>query len=108
MTMAAERFFLTSESIYNYLIGDEELETAIMCRTEEIELATTDQNLYEAIGSVADRGAMPWNKLVKFLENVEVMSHRSVSRKGRSVLTHERVKEIRDLARKERKINEGI
>jgi hypothetical protein len=107
MRKSKERYYLNAETIYNYMCGDDELETAVMCKPEEIDLATSDQNLYEALGSIEDRDTISYHKLVKFLENVDVVSHRETLHTERSVLTHARAKEIQQLAKQERLRTKG-
>jgi hypothetical protein len=98
MTKAKERFYLNAETIYNYFMGDEELETAIMCKTEDIDITTSDQNLYEALGSIEQRDKISYHKLVKFLENVDIISERGTRDRTRQILTPARAAEIQRLA----------
>jgi len=93
--MKKKEMFLKAEAIYRYLDGNERLETLIMCKPADTTLMTTDQSLYEALGSI-DKTKINYNKLVKFLENVDVLSFRSAMKKERKVLMEERVIEIRE------------
>jgi hypothetical protein len=85
--------FLDTETIYSYLMGDEEQETLIMCRPED--LFTQDQNLYMALAAVVDRDERTMSRLVKFLEKVNIVSFSYHEKKQRPVLTHEMAEEIR-------------
>ena len=67
-----------------------------MCKPNNIELVTTDQSLYEAIGSIEDKKKIDYAKLVKFLEVVNIVSFKEKMQKPRTILKDERVKELRD------------
>ena len=71
-----QTLYLTAEAIYRYLLGmDENLETLILCKSQTVNLITTDQSLYEAIGSVEDKNnTIDYNKLVKLFEVTTVKS----------------------------------
>jgi len=90
-----KKIYLKAEIIHKYLSGDDDTETLIMCKPETMELVTTDQSLYEALGSIEKKTELNYNKLVKFLENVDVMSFKQALRKERKILKEERVAEIR-------------
>ena len=92
----ANRRFLASEQILRYLIGnDEALETLILCKPADVELATSDFSLYEALGSVKPHDSFALNKLTKLLEAVDVVSYRYAKRSSKPVLREERVEELR-------------
>ncbi len=93
MTDAKQTFYLTSEAILKYFLNkSEQIDTLIMCRGTEVNITTTDFNLYEALGSIEERDNFNINKLIKFLEAVHIESG------SKKVLTHERVEELRKLA----------
>ena len=93
MTDAKQTYYLTSEAILKYFLNkSEQINTLIMCRGDEVNLTTTDFNLYEALGSIEQRDNFNINKLIKFLESVHIES--GVKR----VLSHERAEELRKLA----------
>jgi hypothetical protein len=84
---------LHAEEILRYLITeDEALNTLILCNPHQISLVTTDQDLYEALGSIRPYDAFQLNKLTKLLEIVHTQH------KHKPILTHERVEEIRKKA----------
>ncbi|MEM4637462.1 MAG: hypothetical protein QXK76_00370 [Candidatus Woesearchaeota archaeon] len=88
-----QTYYLTSESILKYFLNKSEtLDTLIMCKASEINITTTDFNLYEALGSIEDRDNFNINKLIKFLEAVRIEPG------PKRILTHERVEELRKLA----------
>lgn len=93
MNDAKQTFYLTSEDILKYFLSkSERIDTLIMCRGTEVNITTTDFNLYEALGSIEERDNFNINKLIKFLEVVHIESG------SKKVLTHERVEELRNLA----------
>lgn len=93
MTDAKQTYYLTSEAVLKYFLGtSENIDTLIMCKGTEVNLTTTDFNLYEALGSIEQRDNFNINKLIKFLEAVHIESG------SKKVLTHERVEELRKLA----------
>lgn len=95
MPDAKQTYYLTSEAILKYFLNkSEHIDTLIMCRGDEVNLTTTDFNLYEALGSIEERDDFNINKLIKFLEAVHIESG------AKRILTHERVEELRKLAEK--------
>jgi hypothetical protein len=95
------RIHLDAVSILKYFLAkDEQLETLIMCGTGETGMSTTDFELYQALGSLKSYDAIHHAKLVKFLENVEVVSYTLQTGNRRAILTHEQVARLRELALK--------
>jgi len=95
MSDAKQAYYLTSEAILKYFLNkSEHIDTLIMCKGTEVNITTTDFNLYEALGSIEERDNFNINKLIKFLEVVHIESG------SKKVLTHERVEELRKLAQK--------
>ena len=86
-----QKMYLTANSIYRYLLEeDDELETLVLCTSSQVNLITTDQSLYEAIGSIQDKSAISFNKLVKLLEVTDILSYRqSMSKPDLFSLTQE-------------------
>jgi len=93
--MNKQRMYLRPEAILNYLKGEEKLHTLITTQNTQVELVTTDQNLYEALGSVENRNEINLNLLVKLLEVVKICPHEDLDKKERTILTPQRVEEIR-------------
>ncbi|MBT4540145.1 hypothetical protein HOC35_01410 [Candidatus Woesearchaeota archaeon] len=91
-----QRRYLKAEAIIKYFNGDNTLETEIMCKPKN-NLVTSDQSLYEALGSFEDKSLVDINKLVKFLEVVEVISFVSTFKQPRKILTPQRVDELNKL-----------
>ena len=88
--------FLSSETIFRYLISDdEETDTLILCKSSEIELITTDLNLHEAIESIDKSDDFRLNKLGKFFEVVKVVSYENINHSKKPILTDKRVEKIR-------------
>ena len=91
-----QKFFLKAESIYRYFMGrSDKIETLIMCKPENTVLVTFDQSLYEALGAIEDRSKIDYNKLIKFLEVVDVQSFKEKVGE-RKILKQERVDEIKN------------
>lgn len=95
--MNKQKMYIKPEAILNYLKGEDKLHTLITTQSTQVDLVTTDQNLYEAMGSVENRSEIDLNLLVKFLEVVKIMPHIDLVKEERKVLTPERVEEIRAL-----------
>ena len=90
-----QKMYLRAEAILKYLSGQEELHTLITTKHTEVDLVTTDQSLYEALGSIKNREEIDINLLVKLLEVTTVNSFKDMMKKDRSILTPERVEELR-------------
>jgi hypothetical protein len=95
-----QKMYVKPEAILNYLLGEEKLHTLITTQGSQVDLFTTDQNLYEALGSIEDRSKIDMNLLVKFLEVTKIRPHEEIAKEQRSVLTLDRVKVINDLLQK--------
>jgi hypothetical protein len=81
--------YLTSEDILKYFMNNSDhFDTLIMCKSSEMDLATTDFNLYEALGSLQKFPELKISKIVKFLEVV------NIEHAPKKILTHERVEEL--------------
>ena len=101
-TIRGEIKLLNSEKILRYLIGsDDKLETTIICKPNALRVITTEQAIYEALGSIKEYDQFKLNKLVKLLEVVELRS----AGKYKKVLKEEDVERIRGYALKERADN---
>ena len=90
------KMYLTAEMILKYLMGDDKLHTIITTKNTEFELVTTDQSLYEALGSVENRNEINLNLLVKLLEVTTVMPFQEMMKQERKILTNERVDDLRN------------
>ena len=90
---------INAETILKFLIGnDDVIDTKIICKQPDINLVTTDKDVYEALASVKQYDNFNFNKLKKFFENVEVKSFRDITGKEKGVVTFERVDEVRKTA----------
>lgn len=93
--MQMQKMFLKAEAIYRYLLGaSDKLDTLILCKPENTVLITYDQSIYEALGAI-DRDKIDYNKLVKFLEVVDVQSFKEKIG-DRKILKQERVEELKN------------
>jgi DNA polymerase III sliding clamp (beta) subunit (PCNA family) len=90
-----QKMFLRPEAILKYLKGDDKLHTLVTAQSSEVDLITTDQNLYEALGSVENRNEINLNLLVKLLEVTQIVHHKDMLKEDRKILTPDRVEEIR-------------
>ncbi len=102
-----QKIQLKPEVILRYLItNDDEAETLIMCRGSELELYTTDKDIYEALCSVKPYDNFNLNKLKKLFEVVDVVSYKKEFGKNKPIVKESRVEELRKLAlKKEEKQN---
>ena len=97
---ALNEYFLDAGKILRYLIGsDEKLETLIICNPYRQRFATTDQEVYHALGSIKEYDDFKLKKLSKLFEMVSI---KPVMRK--QVLTDSMVDTLRaEALRKEGK-----
>jgi hypothetical protein len=89
-----QKLYVKPEAIMNYLLGEEKLKTLFTAQSSLIELVTSDQNLYEALGSIQDRSKIDINLLVKFLEVTKIVPHFDLMKTKRKILTPDRVDEL--------------
>lgn len=86
--------YLKAEMILQFLnSGNEKLDTLVLCKPE-VKLVTSDQSLYEALAAVKDKENIPYQKLTKLLENVEVLSYEKTFGFPRHILSFERIDEL--------------
>lgn len=97
--MNKQKMYLKPEAILNYLKGEEKLHTLITTQNTQVDLVTSDQSLYEALGSVEKREEININLLVKLLEVVTITPHNTLMKEERKILTQERVEEIRGMVK---------
>ena len=90
-----QKMYLKPEAILKYLMGEEKLHTLITTQNTEVQLITTDQNIYEALGSVDDRSKINLNLLFKMLEVVKIMPHEEMMKEERKILSPERAEELK-------------
>jgi hypothetical protein len=99
--MQKQKVYLKAGGIMRFLLGtSKKIDDMVMCKSSEIDLVTTDQDLYEALGSIKDYDNFNQRRLVKFLEVVEVGSLERVKGIKRKILTDERVEELRKISLK--------
>ncbi len=93
-----QKMYLKAELILRYLIGnDDKLETMIICKSPDIDFVTSDQSIYEALGSIKPSDGFKLPKLVKLFEVVDIVSYKSGTKQDRKILTDARVEELRKL-----------
>lgn len=90
-----KKIFLKAEAILKYFLGNDKIETLVMCKPNNVELFTYDQSLYEAIGSLSQEEKHQLTKLVKLLENVNIVSFKEKLNQSRKILKQDRVDELR-------------
>ncbi len=94
-----EVVFIKPEILLRYLITDDEtVDTLITCKNTEYDIVTSDNTIYQALGSIQQYDNVKLNRLTKFFEVVEVFSAKEKTGKEKRLLTHERVEELRKLA----------
>jgi|SRR3989344_4883729 len=99
--MQKQTMHIKTPKILKFFLGtDEDTDTLIMCRNSEIDLVTYDYELYEALGSIKEYDNFQLNRLIKFLESVDIVSYRKNAGKEKPILTHEKVEDIRKEALK--------
>ena len=93
-----QKMYLKAEALLRYLIGkDDKLDTLIMCKGGQVDLMTSDQSLYEALGSIQGEDDFKLSRLVKMMEVVDVVSYVTGMKEERKILKNERVDELRKL-----------
>jgi len=100
-----QKMFLDSETILKFFLGtDDKIDTLIKCKGTEIEMLTYDYNLYEALGSLKPYDEFKMNRLIKFLEVVDIISYRKNRNADKPILRDERVEALRAIALNKDKI----
>jgi len=100
--------YMSARDIYLFLTDkSEELDTLVMCYSSETEVFTTDQSLYEALGSIKSKNNLNYRKLIKLLEVTSIRPFEDFVQKERKILTDERINEIRAVIPEE-KINNKL
>jgi hypothetical protein len=98
-TGGKQKYFLTAEAILKYLLAtDDKIDTLITCKPDGVDITTSDYNVYEAMGSIVSEDNVQLNRLTKFLEVVDVVSHRQTQRQEKPILKEERVAALREHA----------
>lgn len=90
-----KKIFLKAEAILKYFLGNDKIETLIMCKPNNVMIFTYDQSLYEAIGSLKQDEKEQLQKLTKLLENVHIFSYKEKLKQSRKILKQDRVDELR-------------
>ena len=98
MNIQKSTTYLRAHHIVKYLLGDEGLDTRVTCSNESF--VTTDQSLYEALGSIDDKSKINFFKLVKLLEVCKIQSFEESMNQPRKILTDSRVEEIKQQVEK--------
>lgn len=94
-----ETVFIKPEILLRYLITDDDaVDTLITCKHVEYDLVTSDNTVYQALGSITDYDNVRLNRLTKFFEVVDVFSAKEKTGKPKIILTQARVEELRKLA----------
>ena len=97
-----QRVYVEPHLILRYLVTeDEKLDTMIVCKPNDLGLYTTDLALHEALCSIKPYDNFRLNKLVKFVETVDVLSYNKETGNEKPVVTHEIVESLRAVALKQ-------
>ena len=95
-TSARCQHFLTAETLLKYLLGtSERIDTMITCKKPSAVLMTTDNELYQAFGSLKNYDSVNRAKIAKLFEAVDVFSYKAHKKAEKKILTHQRVEELR-------------
>lgn len=93
-----QKYFLKAERILKYLItDDDETDTLITCKSSEIDLVTSDYDVYQTLASIKEYDNFNLNKLKKLFEVVEIVSYAQNMKKHKPILKDEDVKVLRNL-----------
>ena len=76
--MQTSRQYLNAQTVLKYLLGDEEIDTLITCKNDQTNFVTYDHDLYQALGSLQKEDEFKQHRLVKFLENVDIVSFKDI------------------------------
>ncbi len=91
-----QQHFLKAEGILSYLKGNnEKIETLIICKPEDIDIITTDYELYQALGSTKPDDNIKLNRLTKLVEVVTIFPYKELNKREKPILKEERVEELR-------------
>ena len=94
-----QKYFIKAEKILKYIITDDDkTDTLIMCKSSEIDLVTSDYDIYKALASVKPYDNFKLNKLAKFFEVAEIISYKEKMQKEKPILKENDVEELRKLA----------
>jgi len=92
-----QKYFLKAEIILKYLITDDDaVDTLITCKSSEIDLVTTDYDVYCALTSIKKYDNFNFNKLKKLFEAVEITSYLQ-NHVQKPILKEDDVEKIRKL-----------
>ncbi len=98
MIQQKQKYFIKADKILKYLItDDDETDTLITCKSSEIDLVTSDYDVYQALASVKKYDDFNLNKLKKLFEVVEIVSYAQNMKKEKPILKDEDVKRLRKL-----------
>ena len=85
------RKHLSTSAMCKFLLEtSEEIETLVLCKPSTIDLVTSDQEVYEAIGYANANGTLNPARLVKLIESV------SIQPVQRIILTDEKITQIKE------------
>jgi hypothetical protein len=85
-----QRKHLSTSAMCKFLLEtSEEIENLVLCKPNTIDLVTSDQELYEALGYANQEGKLHPARLVKLIESV------SIQPVQRIILTDEKLTQIK-------------
>src|SRR3989338_7073030 len=94
-----QSYALRADIILRYLItADDATDTLITAKSSEINLVTTDFEIYRALACIRQEDAFNLNKLRKLFEAVAVMSYEHQTGKKKPILKEADVEATRALA----------
>ena len=96
MVQQKQKFFIKASTILKYLITeDDQTDTLITCKSSEVDLMTSDFEIYQTLASIKNDDNFNLNKLKKFFEVVEISSYENYTKKQKPILKQEDVEKIR-------------
>ena len=99
MESQKQKMFVKAETILKYLITDDDAtDTLITCKSSEIDLVTSDHDIYRALASIKQYDKFNLNKMKKFFEVVEIVSYAQTMKRLKPIVKEEDVENIRKLA----------
>ncbi len=98
MIQQKQKYFIKADKILKYLItDDDETDTLITCKSSEIDLVTSDYDVYQALASIKNYDKFNLNKLKKLFEVVEIVSYAQNMKKQKPILKNDDVERLRKL-----------
>lgn len=97
-----QQFYLKPSTLLKYLVTDDDkTDTLITAKSSEVDLLTTDYDIYAALTSIKPYDNFNLNKLRKLFEVVEIQNYTQLKQIKKPLLKDEDVEKIRSEALEE-------